>query len=786
MPLAHRAATLLVVLLGVAACNQEPLPTPATQSSALTLCLEDPLKENALAPAGMSGENQAIVPIGRKVSPVGTLASVPYFPIGLALSPDGKLAYVTHSGRAQMEIVETATGTVLDTVKDVGGFRGVVAHPNGYQVFVAGVSTAQVSRVNVRSGQGDVDLQVKLQGAPTAMVLTADGQRLIVVSASNSTVWELSARSLATIRQYKTKGVYPYAIALTPDEQFLLATHVGSDTVTIVRRETGEIVHHLPAGLNPMGIAVDPGRNLAYVVNSDSDTLTVVSLDKMAVADTVSLKELQGGFSGGSPNEIVFSAAQDLLYITFGDLNRVELFSAQDFTRVGAIPTAHYPTGIALEAQAGILGVVSSKGWGGATKLHGENCLVSFINVPIAQEQLSQWTQTADENVSRTMDVWSPDCPEKIPLPLDQDEEQVVEHVVLIVRENKTYDAVLGDFERGNGDPALVVFGEDYTPNLHQLAQQFTNLDNYYADSEESLQGHTWTTQGDCNDFMEKLYPKDPAQVALFGMDPSTIATEKTIFDHCFEHGVSFRNYGEFEGFSKNLFSEYKDFINHKFPYYNLGIKDVWKAEEFIRELELGIFTQFVYIALPNDHTSGAKPGFPTPQSMVADNDEATGMVVDAISNSPYWDSTAIFIIEDDPQGYGGDHVHSHRSVCVAISPWVRREYTSSVHYSIPALYRTMEMLLRLPPIRQNDAFAPPIYDIFVSGTDEEPPEYQPYLHIPRLIPEEFNKQGDYMAQESMALDFSRPDAAPGLGYILWRIMNRDREPPPYARWRDR
>ena len=780
-----RTAAVIVVVLCAAACSEEP-PAAATHIAALTACLEGPQIDNALAPAGMVEENVAIIPIGRKVSPVGVLASVPYFPLGIALSPDGRFAYVTHSGRAQMEVVDTASGAITDTIQDVGGFRGVAAHSNGRQVFVAGVSTGKVSRVDVRNGTGEVDLQTKLQGAPTDLLLTADGQRLIVVSASNSVVWELSPKSLAVVKQYKTKGVYPYNIALSPDEKLLLATHVGSDTVTIVSRESGEVLHHLPVGLNPMGLAVDSTRNLAYVLNSDSDTLSVVSLDKMAVGRTVNLSTGEGQFKGGSPNELVYSAKEDRLYIAFADLNRVEVYDPADFSRLGAIPTAHYATGVALSPDGETLGMVSSKGWGGAVKLHGEPCVVSFVSTPVDPDTLAEWTATADENVNRTTNIWDEDCPAEIPLPLDQGEEQVVEHVVLIVRENKTYDAVLGDFERGDGDPALVVFGEEFTPNLHLLAQQFTNMDNYYADSEESLQGHTWTTQADCNDFMEKLYPKDPAQVVLFGVDPSTIATERTIFDHCFEHDVSFRNYGEFEGFSKHLFDLYKDNINHKFPYYNLSIKDVWKAEEFVRELELGIFTEFVYIALPNDHTSGSKPGFPTPQSMVADNDEATGIVVDAISRSPYWDSTAIFIIEDDPQGYGGDHVHSHRSVCVAVGPWIRREYTSSVHYSIPALFRTMEMLLRLPPMRQNDAFAPPMYDIFLSGSELEQPNYETFTFVPRSFPEQFNQEGDYLAEESKALDLSRPDAAPGLGYILWRIMNGDRKPPPYAKWRDR
>ena len=774
---------LLALLLGLG-CGRDD--EPVTNISSLESCLEGVQKEMALLPAGSLGENEALIAMGRRLSPVGRLAVVPYFPLGVALSPDGEYAYVVHSGRDQMEVIDTASGNGIQNVPGVGGFRGVVAGHDGEFVYSVGAAAGTVSRLKWNKGKLHLDQQMKLQGAPTDVILSPDGGTLIVVSGANSKVWEMAPRSFSVLNEYVTRGVYPYTVALTPDERHLITSHVGSDTVSFVSRATGEVVAAVPVGLNPMGLAVDAKRNLVYAVNSDSDTVSVLSLSKFAVVKTIDLTHNPDGLAGGSANEIVLSPDLESAYVSFADLNRVDIYALADWSRSGSIPTAYYPTGIALAGDGSLLAVANSKGWGGVQKLHHELCVVSLVDLPPSAETLAEWTKVADENVERTGKFWDETCPDPVPLPLDQDEDQVVEHVVLIVRENKTYDTLMGDFERGNGDPALVVFGEEYTPNLHEIARAFVNMDNYYVDSQESLQGHTWTTQADCNDFFEKLYPKDPAQIIFFSYDPSSVAGEKTIFDHCFELGVTFRNYGEFEGFSSEMMGLYKDFINQKFPFYNLAIKDVWKAEEFIRELELGILPEFVYIALPNDHTAGGKPGFPSPASMVADNDEATGMIVDALSRSPFWDSTTVFIIEDDPQGYGGDHVHSHRSICVAAGPWVRREYTSSVHYSIPALYKTIELLLRMPPMRKNDALAPPMYDIFVTGDEDDPPDYSGFEFIPRLVPETINKVGDYMWEESMKFNLSRPDASPGLGYVVWRIMKGDEEPPPYAKWKDR
>ena len=774
----------VLLLTAVAGACRDPGPV-VTEPMALAGCLAEDALAQAVAPSGMTGEGTAIVPIGRALTPVGRRVDVGYFPMGVALSPDGREAFVTHSGSGVLDVVDTVAGTVVQKLSDVGGFRGVLASPDGLRVYAAGAAAGTVSVLEKKHGHWVVAKTVKMAGSPTTLLAAPGFERVIAISSGNSKVWELDPEDLSIRSQYQAFGVFPYGAGVSPDGKLLLVSHVGSDSVTAVNRLTGALEAEVPVGMNPMGMAVDAKRNRVYVVNSDSDTLSVIELPKLAHPVTVDLTHSDEGYVGGSPNEVALSADGNLLYISFADLNRVEMWDVETWKRTAAIPTAHYPTGLALSGDGKLLAIANSKGWGGAVKLHSEPCPIQLVDLPLSDEVLAGLTEAADANVERTSKFWDASCPDPVPLPLDQAKEQVVTHVVLIVRENKTYDTVLGDFERGNGDPALTVFGEEFTPNLHAIAREFVNMDNYYVDSAESMQGHTWTTQADCNDYFEKIYPGDPAQIAFFGYDANAMLAESNFFDHCFDQGVSFRNYGEYESFAKDVFGLYHDFIDHKFPFYNTGIPDVWKAAEFIRELDLGIFPEFVYIAIPNDHTVGGKAGYPTPASMVADNDEATGMIVEAISQSPFWEQTVVFIIEDDPQGYGGDHVHSHRSICVAAGPWLRREYTTSVHYSIPALYRTIEMLLRLPPMHKNDAFASPMFDIFLSGEGDDLPDAAPFDAIARLIPEEVNPEAGEWAEWSERIDPTRPDGTDGLGYVIWRMMKGDEEPPPYAKWKD-
>jgi YVTN family beta-propeller protein len=780
--------SLPVVLLLAASCGSKApeAPPAVTHTTPLEQCVAGEPSPEALLPSGMlEGEpNAAIVPIGRKVTPAGTLASTIAWPLAVAFSPDGARAYVSHNGEKALDVIEVATGKVLQTLS-LRGYRGLAVRPSDGRVFLAGGESGKLLALAPQpDGTLLLEREQPFPGFLADAALAPDGT-LYLVSNSNSKVWALDADTFA-VKSELAAGVYPYDLAIAPDSTTVFVSNVAGDDVSVLDFASGTEVARIPTDLNPMGLALDAAGATLYVANSDADSVMLIDTATLQVVDTLDLRLTPADPVGASPNELTLAADGSRLYVSMADLNRVDVLDLASRQRVGSIPTAFYATGVAVSPDGTRLAACGSKGWSsiGQGMDSSPNKFGGVVNiVDLTADQATQdgWTAQATANVERTRQFYPTNCPYPIPVALAEGQARPVQHVVLIIKENKTFDAVFGDFEKGNGDPALTVWGEKFTPNFHALARQFVLADNFYNDSEHSTQGHDWLTQGDANDLFEKT---DQSQLMLQGVDPSLIMRESTIFDHCYAHGVTFRDYGEWMGFGKDLVGRYYEFIDHKYPFFNMAIRDTVKAAEVVRELKLGIFPQFIIIGLPNDHTSGTDPNMPKPESLVADNDQGLGMIVEAISQSEYWHSTVIFILEDDPQGYGGDHVHAQRSPLVVVSPWVKRGHLTSVHYSYPSVYRTIEMLLGLPPMNLNTATAAPMYDIFVASEDDA--DDTPYGGLVPDVPFELNPETAFMAAESARMDWSRPDRAPGLGYILWHYMKGpDVNPPPYAKWSD-
>lgn len=322
------------------------------------------------------------------------------------------------------------------------------------------------------------------------------------------------------------------------------------------------------------------------------------------------------------------------------------------------------------------------------------------------------------------------------------------------------------------------MFGEEVTPNAHALARTFVTVDNFYLQADASLQGHEWTTACFANDYTEKAWlttwGRAYRPVGAFGAGPlERLATpgSPTIWTHLDRNGVPYHNWGEVTNTQYALIP-----FDTSYPgvVYNLGVADVDKIRPILDDIrDRGEAVEpFNYIVLPNDHTYGTTPGKPTPESMVADNDEATGRFIAELSRSAIWRSSIVFVIEDDPQD-GGDHIEPHRSVLLVASPWVRRGARSRVNYDIASLFRTIERLLGIGPMNDRDGRAAVMYDLFSPTPDETP-----YTFIHRKVPVRKNAIDAPLAEESARIDFSRPDAAP-LGRILWKaVKGRDAEPP--------
>jgi len=372
------------------------------------------------------------------------------------------------------------------------------------------------------------------------------------------------------------------------------------------------------------------------------------------------------------------------------------------------------------------------------------------------------------------------------PIPCQPGDPTPIKHVVFIVRENKTYDQELSDLPQGDGVSNLLMYGRNLTPNLHALVEEFVLLDRFFANSEKSEPGHAWTTAAIDSDYEEKTWTsttnggrpndigvQDPGNPGF--VLPVAAPAGLYAFDNCHQHGVTFRNYGEFLRADDNHVPIDYWVANSdlNFRSFDLDYSDQLRFAEWKREFDQQVrtdtFPQFTYITLPNDHTKGTTLGAPDPRTFVADNDLATGKVVEAISNSPYWRDTVIFLLEDDPQS-GGDHVDSHRTIGTVIGPYVRRHYVSHTRFDMASMHRTMELILGLPPMSQFDQMAIPMRELFT-----DTPDFSAYTALPAQFPFMLTRPNPG-SELSARQDWRRPDRVPDalLNKLLWDYIQSE------------
>jgi len=371
----------------------------------------------------------------------------------------------------------------------------------------------------------------------------------------------------------------------------------------------------------------------------------------------------------------------------------------------------------------------------------------------------------------------------------------LIRHVIYVIKENRTYDQVLGDLKQGDGDPSLVLFGRPVTPNHHALAETFVLFDNCYADAEVSADGHNWSTAAVATDYTQKLWPATYSgrnrSYDFQGSSSAPAPRAGYLWEQAAQHRLTYRVYGEFFDFTSKppdvrpapFAKALQGHLSPAYAGYDLSVTDqtrvdAWQAEfeDFVRR---GTMPRLMILSLPNDHTAGTRERFPTPKAMAADNDLALGRIVEIVSRSPVWKETAIFVIEDDAQN-GPDHVDAHRTVCLVASPYARRGFVDHTMYSTVSMLRTMELILGLAPMSQFDAAATPMVAAFT-----DTPNLAPYRVLrPQQSLTERNTAHAYRARDSQALALDRADEANEemLNAILWGAIKGPSVPMPKAK----
>ncbi len=605
----------------------------------------------------------------------------------------------------------------------------------------------------------------------------------------------------------------PTGLAANADQVVIDARGVAATgTVTKLDLTTRQPVAQIAVELQPVALAWDEPRHRLYVANGNSDSVSVIDSRTDTVSQTIALRPFGSAARGIAPTALVLTADGATLFVACGGINAVAVVRTADGTLLGLIPTAWYPNGLALSPDGQLLAVSTLLGVGSGSRgdfakkfVHSYRGSVNVLPLPDAA-QLASYTAAVAENNRQPRSVEAPTAsaakPAAIPIPRRAGEPSLIEHVVYIVKENRTYDQVFGDLPKGNGDPSLVMFGEDVTPNQRRLADQFVLLDNFYASGGNSGDGHQWITQS--NETPYAMWPGwDGRSYPFDGTDPVAYASGGFLWDYALRAHKTAKVFGEFaprdstrkaadrltlfarwragetfetEFTAKSPIPPLDRLLAKNFPGYSTNIPDVVRARIFLSELKrwerAGQMPNLVFLQLPSNHTSGTSPGNNTPKAMVADNDLALGQIVEALTHSPFWKKMAIFVVEDDAQN-GVDHVDGHRTVALALSPYVRRGHIDSTFYAHPSIAKTIELILGLPTMSLFDLIANDMRASFHDAAD-----FTPYdAVVPKQALEEVNPTAKALtggaragALASAKMRFDVPDAAPSdqLNKILW------------------
>jgi len=749
-------------------------------------------------------------------------------PVDLALAPDGRTVFIKNM--SSLQVADAVTWSLLRTMNypgDGASMHGIAVSPDGSHVYVTGAKGQLYDwAVSPDRAVGFSRTILLPAGSyPCGVAVSADGSKAYVcLSISNTlAVVDLSAGTVS--RQIRV-GIAPWDVVLSADGNTayvsdwggrppangeLTAASAGtpvvidargvgaSGTVSFVDLRVGRETAQVPTGLHPSALALSRDGSTLYVANANSDTVSAIDTSTKAVKESILVRPDLSFPYGSAADGLALSRDGRKLFVACGGNNAigvVELPNARHGESLvqGYIPTDWYPGVVAVDSNylyvANVKGLGSRAGQPATTSWQVYAFLGTANRIPLPDaEALSKLTAQAfeDGRVAQIKETQQPAMAGQppVPVPVHVGEPSVFRHVLYILKENKTYDQMFGDMPEGNGNAGLCVYPQFVSPNHHALARQYVLLDNFYCNGVNSSDGHSWSTEGNNTDYLEKSFGGFTRSYS-FGDDPLTYSSTGFIWNNVLRHGLSFRNYGEFDYASPvptnaTWLQIYKDFTNgtHSIHYaqnigvaslrpysstnvpgWNVGIPDVVRADGFIRELKAaeakGTWETFHLLYLPNDHTGGP----PTPQAQVADNDLALGQVVEAVTKSSFGCNTVIFVIEDDPQS-GYDHVDGHRSICLVISPYTKRSQVVSKFYNQAGVLHTMEQIMGLPPMNQQDAMAPLMFDCFTNV-----PDFAPYSALANNVDltagttgsAKISSKQQYWARKLRKMDFSKPD----------------------------
>jgi YVTN family beta-propeller protein len=815
------------------------IPVVATAALALAAAAAAPELFPILKSTVHIGKQPAgfyVLPTNQLLQPWGEQATLKGRPVDAALDSTKHLLAVLNT--RGIDIFDAATTTPLGTARTKSSsYAGIAFRPGSHEIWSSEtarnggdfVLVTPVSETGI-PGTGK-ELALPGHAVPCGIAFSADGKRAYVALSRNNSVAVFDAEEQKLIREIPV-GIAPFGVVYSPKHHTVYVSNRAgrlpkpsettapssgsealtdpvtgttvSGTVSVIDEET-YTPREVNVGRAPSGMALSPDESSLAIANGHSDSLTILNLETLKSAE-VKIPAYPEGVTGSQPIAVAYSGDGNTVYTACAGTNAVAV--VQKGKVAGSIPTGWFPSSIAV-MNDGSLRVVNIKGTGNTDNGRGAFISTAYEGSIVRIPALMPGQLTA-----ATREVIAANSPKLEPAGgVSNIVSLGIQHVILIVKENRTYDQVFGDLAQANGDPKITMFGRAVTPNHHALAEKYVILDNFHTGGAISFDGHPWIMQSFVSDYTERAFAASPRGYAWNMADALTVAPTGFFWQGAAKT-PTLRIYGEFceaarwdpttnkvadmnEGAARDWSANWKlykegklnallasrsgvpalqKYIDERYPENDTNITDEARADEYLRELALaeksGVMPQLTVLTLTSDHTNGTRPGSPTPRAMVADDDLALGRIVEGVTKSKFWPSTLIFVVEDDAQN-GIDHVDGHRTVALAIGPHVVRGKVDSNFYDHSSMIRTIQDIFRIPPQTRFVAAARPMTSIFTPTANADAwKALTPEIKLDEMNPPLRGLAGRQLwaAKQSAAMNWHEPDDVPSdvLNRILW------------------
>lgn len=754
-------------------------------------------REDAQTP-GPAGPSLGFTPNHWQLTPAGDQIDLGDRPMGMVPDRTGRYLFISNNGQGTQSLMvfDTRTNRIVETKPyppPEALFLGMAVSLDNARVYASAGGNNKI-RVYAFDPPRLIELEPIVLGGPKdwlypcGLALSKDGKTLYAtlnlanaLAKVNLKTKEVQTLSFGPPASRNTTGPLPYQLALSKDGKSLFVSLQNGGGVAVVDLERFQEKARVKTGRHPSAMTLSHDGQRLYVANTNADTITMIDTASQKSKATIDLSPYPRAPFGSMPNALAISGDDGQLFVSNGGNNDVAVIDTKNLQVKGLIPTAWYPSALTLSRDDKTLFAANMKGLGAGPNPKGPNPesretqeqyigsmihgSLSVIPVPDAST-LERYTRTVVRNNGfdemKNTQIERSRNPKPHAIPRRPGDPSFIKHVLYVIKENRTYDQVLGDILEGNGDPDLVLFGPEVTPNHHALAKEFVLFDNFYADAEVSADGHNWSMGAIATDYVQRNWPANySGRNRPYDFEAGSEAALPPmgyLWDSALRAGLSLRVYGEFGNTTESGTTEPATFatglrghLAPGFPSYDLKVTDqarfeAWK-KEFDGFVQKGELPSLMIVRLPNDHTAGTRPGMPTPKAMVADNDLTLGKLIETVSRSIFWKDTAVFVVEDDAQN-GPDHVDAHRTICLVASPYAKRGIIDSSWYSTVSLLKTIELILGLPSMSQFDTQATPLLKAF-----QDRPDFRPYIAaIPKQPLDEQNSKDAFRSKDSLSL----------------------------------